>query len=95
MIHILATFSIPAENQADFVKLAKELVGETLKEAGNVSYDLVQGIADPTRFTFIEKWADQAAVDAHNASTHFTKLIPEMVKLASAAPEISLLKPVF
>lgn len=95
MIHILAFFIIPAENQAAFVRLAKELVGETLKETGNISYEFVQGIDDPTRFAFIEKWRDQAAIDAHNASPHFTKLIPEMVKLSSAAPTISLMKPVF
>ena len=95
MIHIIASFAIPAENQAAFVKLAKELVAETLKEAGNISYEFVQGADDPTRFAFIEKWRDQAAIDAHNASPHFTKLIPEMVKLGSAAPTISLMKPVF
>ena len=49
MIHIIASFAIPAENQAAFVKLAKELVAETLKEAGNISYEFVQGADDPTR----------------------------------------------
>ena len=95
MIHILASFVIPAENKDAFVRLAKELVGETLKEAGNISYELVQGADDPTQFTFIEKWRDQAAIDAHNASPHFTKLIPEMVKLGSVPPTITLLKAVF
>ena len=95
MINILATFVVPAGNKDAFVKLAKEIVEETLKENGNIAYELVQGIDDPTQFTFIEKWRDQAAIDAHMASPHFTALIPEMIKLGSVPPTITLLKAVF
>lgn len=90
MITILATFHVPAENTDAFIAMANDLVDATRAETGNVSYELVRGAEDSTNFTFIEKWADQAAIDAHNASTHFTTLIPKMVELSSEAPAIIL-----
>jgi quinol monooxygenase YgiN len=35
-------------------------------------------LKDENELTFIEEWADMAAVDAHNASAHFTTLVPKL-----------------
>ena len=37
----------------------------------------------------MEGWADAAAIDAHNASEHFTTLIPRLVELSDEAPVIT------
>jgi quinol monooxygenase YgiN len=47
-------------------------VEPTRAEAGCVVYDLFQDRADPSHFTFIEEWSDDAALDAHSKSAHIT-----------------------
>lgn len=51
-------------------------------EEGNVSYSLNRGLEDPTAFAFVEVWADQQALDSHNASTHFNAFVPIMGRLS-------------
>ena len=50
---------------------ALERAAETFAERGNVFYDLYEDVADSRAFCFIERWADEEAVAAHNASPHF------------------------
>lgn len=46
------------------------LIGPTCAEEGCVAYELHQNTADPTDFTFIEEWTDDASLDAHLGSAH-------------------------
>ena len=50
-------------------------------EAGNLSYTLNQSTADVRLHAFIEVWQDQAAIDAHNRSEHFTRIVPQFAAL--------------
>ena len=36
---------------------------------------------DPTLFCFLEAWKDQAAIDYHNHSEHFTRIVPQFAAL--------------
>ncbi len=83
MLKIVADNFIAPEKKAEFLEYANELVEETRKEPGNISYVLCQDVADENHFTFIEEWKDQAAIESHNASKHFTKLVPKMGECAS------------
>lgn len=60
------------------------LLEPTRVEAGCIRYDLHQNTSDPTDFTFIEEWTDDAALDAHLASEH---LITAREKLANLLAE--------
>lgn len=46
------------------------LIEPTRAEVGCIRYDLHQNTLDPTDFTFVEEWTDDAALDAHLASEH-------------------------
>ncbi|HMS08112.1 MAG TPA: putative quinol monooxygenase [Pyrinomonadaceae bacterium] len=46
------------------------LIEPTVAEAGCITYELHQNTADPTDFTFIEEWTDDASLDAHLESAH-------------------------
>lgn len=48
------------------------LIEPTCAEAGCIKYELHQNTADPTDFTFIEEWTDDASLDAHLESAHLT-----------------------
>ena len=88
-IKIAATIAVKPEHRAELAAVFSELVAASRAEAGNLRYDLHQDIADENRFVFFENWRDQAAVDSHNASEHFTALVPRMVELSDSAPVIT------
>ena len=38
----------------------------------------------------LEVWKDQAAIDAHNASEHFTRIVPQLGALVEVADPVEL-----
>jgi quinol monooxygenase YgiN len=59
-------------------------IGPTRAETGCFVYDLFQDRADPSHFTFIEEWSDDAALDAHSRSAHITAGRARLSGLATA-----------
>lgn len=89
MITIVAKSVVPADRAGKFKEIAAELVHESRKEDGNIAYSLYQDINDPQVLTFIEVWKDQAAIDTHNRSVHFTTIVPRLGELRTAS-EVNL-----
>ena len=82
MIRVVAKGKLkPGVNVEEYLKLAKELVIETNKENGCISYILHEDINDPTIFTNIEEWVDEEAINQHNSSEHVARIVPELRKL--------------
>jgi len=63
-------------------------VAPTRAEAGCFVYDLLQDSADPAHFTFVEEWADQAALDAHSRSAHIAAGRARLAGLTAAPTEV-------
>ena len=78
MIKIVAKMVVREDAIGQFHELAKELVEKSRAEEGNISYSLNQSTADRKLHAFIEIWKDQAAIDAHNQTEHFTTILPEL-----------------
>lgn len=95
MIIIIAKKTMKQECVAEFEQLAKELVEESNKEEGCIEYHLYQDLEYPNRYTYIEKWKDQEAIDAHNQSKHYTSIVPKMAELAEGPTEVSFHKIVY
>ena len=83
MIKIIAKTRVPVEDQSAFILLAKPLVAASQAEEGNVFYQLHRSLTDPEELVFIEAWRDQQAIDAHNASSHFTDTLPKLAELCA------------
>ena len=73
-----------------FQALARELVEKSRAEEGNLSYSLNQNAERPVFHCFIEIWQDQAALDSHNASAHFTNILPQLAEMTSELPQVEL-----
>jgi quinol monooxygenase YgiN len=58
------------------IEMMKELVSESRKEAGCISYGLYQNTKDKKVLTMIEEWESQEDLDAHSDSEHYKKIIP-------------------
>lgn len=88
MIKIICTLNVKPDKVEEFKDAAQKVVEGSRAEAGNVSYAFNQGIDDETSFAFVEVWADQEALDAHDASEHFTAFVPVMGRLSVGDPFI-------
>jgi quinol monooxygenase YgiN len=81
MIQIVARNTVQEGKKEEFLALVKELVEKSRAEEGNIYYDLWEDIKDPNVLTFIEEWKDQEAINIHNASEHFTRIVPQIGRL--------------
>ncbi len=51
--------------QGPLAQVLKTRCAEVMKEPGCQQFEAFQSVVNPDRFTLLERWADQAALDAH------------------------------
>ena len=56
MIHILASFKVKNDKLSDFISLCNELIKESRKEKGCISYRLQQNTEKENHLVFVEEW---------------------------------------
>ena len=88
MIHILAQFSVKEDKVSEFIELCKELIKESRQEEGCVAYNLQQNREKDNHLVFVEEWESNEAIEQHNASRHFTRIVPLLVEMCESAPII-------
>jgi quinol monooxygenase YgiN len=64
--------AVPGREE-DLARELHALIAPTRQEPGCLAYELHRDPDAPGRFMFYEKFADQAALDAHIGSAHFCK----------------------
>ena len=87
-VHIVARLTAKPEAIAALRAVLETLLTPTRQEAGCHRYALLQNRHDPTDFTFIEEWADDAVIDQHMQSAHLKKALVEAAGLLAARPDI-------
>lgn len=90
MITIIAKSTLLPNNQAKYLSLATTLVEKSRQEPGCISYDMYQDIRDENTFIFMEVWKDEAAIEKHNMSDHYTTIVPLLSTLRVAPAEVRL-----
>lgn len=91
MITITAKFSVRSDCVDKFIKLAVNVTRETRKERGNLSYKIYQSRNDKTKFTFIEEWLNDTAIEQHNIASHFTDFLYNIKPLIEGEAQIEQL----
>ncbi len=88
MLAVVATIKVKPGQEKDFEAVAKELVAKVnANEPGCKLYTLCRGEA-PSTYFFLERYVDQAAVEAHRATDHFKDLGRKMGAFMDGRPEI-------
>jgi quinol monooxygenase YgiN len=82
---ICLTVLLTAKDAADVPKL-RDLLARAMRlsrsEPGCLRFDVYHSSAEPRRFTLVEHWADQAALDAHRlAEAYATIYKPHVMPL--------------
>jgi quinol monooxygenase YgiN len=85
MIKVVAKANYYEDKVEDAIKLYEELVKETRKENGCISYSLFKDTKDPSILTMIEEWESQEALDLHIKSNHFTTIVPMISKFRKSS----------
>ena len=77
VIHVLVQFTVEESATSEFLEIVEELQSKSRQESGCIFYTFVkttQGL-----YRVVESWRD-GFLDAHEASEHFTRLVPRLVK---------------
>ena len=88
MIHILANFEVKNDKLSNFIKLCNELIEKSRAEEGCVSYHLQQNTERENHLVFVEEWKSNEAIEKHNSSEHFTRIVPLLVEMCEDDPVI-------
>ena len=94
MIKIVAKSVIKDDEREKYIQLSRELIEKSRQEEGCISYGLYQDINNSSIFTFIEEWQDQKAIDLHNNSEHFKRIVSILDELKIEKGEVNLYKEV-
>ena len=89
-LRVVAHLKAKAEKAGEARTLLEGLLVPTRQEPGCISYEMLENIADPTRFTFVEEWQDETALDAHFGTDHIQNAITQFGDLM--AEELDLRK---
>ncbi|MGK0466322.1 putative quinol monooxygenase [Clostridium sp.] len=92
MITIVAKNTIKQGKTTDFKILAENLINESRKEIGCISYNLYEDSNNCNILTFIEEWKSEEAIKLHNNSEHFTSIVPQLVEFKESQTQINLYK---
>ena len=90
IVTVVATFQAWPGKEAELKNALIGLVAPTRVEAGCLNYDLHASPEDPGKFLFHENWTSQAHLDAHLQSPQIKALLPRVVELCVAFPEIKI-----
>ncbi len=71
MVLVVANVYLKEGKKDAFLISAKKCVDATLKESGNISYELNENALVPNKFTFVERWESREALDLHMKQEHF------------------------
>ena len=79
---ICLIIQLTAKDAADVPRL-RDLLGQAMHksrtEPGCMRFDVYHSSAEPRRFTLVEHWADQAAIDAHRLAEAYTTIYKPQV----------------
>ncbi len=91
MLAVIATIKVKPGTEKEFEAVAKELVAKVnANEPGCKLYTLCRS-ETPQTYVFMERYVDQAAVEAHRGTDYFKELGRKMGQFLAGRPEIQRL----
>lgn len=91
-VGVVATLTVAEGKNADFEAAFSELMAAVeANEPGNEFYSVFRCKDNPQQYKVLERYSDQAALDAHGKSDHFKAAGPKLAPCIAAAPDIEYL----
>ncbi|MCO1601876.1 putative quinol monooxygenase [Desulfosporosinus nitroreducens] len=90
MIKVIAKLTIKEDKIEELKSIIPELVAETRKEDGCLSYQLFQDVKNKKMLSFVEDWVSNEALQRHINSKHFQEAMPKIAELQEKEMELSV-----
>ena len=87
-LKVIATINALKGKEKDLQDVLIKLIDPTRKEAGCISYILLNNIADQSEYTFFEEWKTEKDLETHMQSSHFQKAVKSLDGLIASEPVI-------
>jgi quinol monooxygenase YgiN len=87
-VRVVARITAQPDKVDEVASILQGLVGQTLKEEGCISYQLLQNKVDPGDFVFVEEWMSDSAVDTHLTMPHVQEAFSKAKSLLARDPDI-------
>lgn len=87
-IVVVGSFTARPGKEAEALELFEALVAPTHGEDGCILYALHQGVDDPRRLAFVERWASREELDAHLAGPHVQQALTRVDELFGDSADI-------
>jgi autoinducer 2-degrading protein len=71
MITTIVYIKVKPDKIQEFIDACRENHEASVKEAGNLRFDVLQDDADPGRFVLYEAYADKESQAAHKQTSHY------------------------
>ena len=71
MIIVTATMNVKPGNKDTFILESQDLISETRKEDGCISYNLLADTEDENILVMLEQWKDTNSLNNHMKTDHF------------------------
>jgi len=91
-IIVVARWRMRAEEVEGVLAIAAELRRQTLEEPGCLGYDVFRSVDAPGELLLLERYRDEAAVEAHRAAKHYQDLVVQRIVPLLADRQVELLK---
>ena len=86
-VRLIVTFKAVVGKGEQFARAFAPVIAKVRKEHGCEQYTLFRGTDDPDTLVLLERWQDQAALDAHGAAMRARGLSP--TENLRAAPPVA------
>jgi quinol monooxygenase YgiN len=87
-LHVVARITARPDTIDQVRAILESMIAPTHRETGCIVYELFQNTQDPTDFTFVEEWTDDAALDQHAATPHIAGVQPQLRELIAAPTDV-------
>ena len=88
-IHVVARHFARPDTVDEVRRILLSLIDSSRAESGCLKYELLQNTDDPCDFTFVETFANEAALKLHAAAPYIAGLAPQLKDLVARPSDVS------
>ncbi len=81
VVHLQPVFVARPGQEASLREALTRLTRQSREECGCLEYTLLEDREDPARLSIYERWADVAAIDAHDRTPHVAAFVARFDEL--------------
>lgn len=90
---VLAHWKTTAAGVAAVLAHLADLRSQSLAEPGCLGYEALQMVDDPSALVLIERYRDEAALEAHRNSAHYRELVVDRILPLLTDRRVEFLRP--